>query len=208
MASTLSVQSRRLYFCSSLRDWWIFPAVLSSSSRVLSTVALVATSMSSVAADFCVVSCSCFEIEIIRSVTLSCWNSRDELRCVLPVVGPPGPTFRCRTSLASGRSANSSSLFAFSISSIVLMLAFRNACSVLQGGRDWAMISLVVRLVPCQHVHPVDAPAQCGQLVPAGLVQRFQLAQRAAEVGDVLQEGMGRDTAIQFELATQVPQSY
>lgn len=118
----LSVHSRRPYFFSSLPDCEIVPAVFSSSSRVPSTLVLEEISVSNVAALLCVVSDSCCDIERIRSVTLSCWDSRED-RFGLPEV-PVG--CRWRNSL-SGLMAKSSSFCCFSISSIVDMFALRNA---------------------------------------------------------------------------------
>lgn len=114
----LSVVSRLPYLLRSLPDCWIVPPVFRSSSFVLSTVDDDWTRESRVAALFCVVSARFFDMLSIRSVTLSCW----EMRLVL---------CRCRSSV-SGATVKSSALSDFSISNIVLTLALRNACSVLE----------------------------------------------------------------------------
>lgn len=126
-SSTLSVHSLRPYLVSSFPDSDIDPPVAISSSRVVSTLEEDATNCSNVAALFCVVSDKCLVIESILSVTLSCCVNR--LARELPVLAVEVP--RCLSSdLGSVDMEKSSCLADFSISSIVDMLAFRNACVV------------------------------------------------------------------------------
>lgn len=121
----LSVHSRRPYFLSNFLECRMDPAVFCSSSLVPSTLADEDTSVSKVAALFCVVSDKWRDIDSIRSVMLSCWYAKPDCVCL---DWPP----RWRTSVVL---ANSSALLSFSISNIVVMLARRNACKVLQKKR-------------------------------------------------------------------------
>lgn len=68
----LSVHSRRPYFLSNRLECKMDPAVFCSSSLVPSTFDDDDTSVSNVAALFCVVSDKCRDIDSIFSVTLSC----------------------------------------------------------------------------------------------------------------------------------------
>ena len=121
----LSVVSRRPYLLRSFPDCWIVPPVFKSSSLVVSTVDEDCTKESKVAALFWVVSARFFEMLNIRSVTVSCWD----IRLVVCL---------CRSSVAI---VNSSSLSAFSISSIVLIFALRNACKVRENWFRWESTS-------------------------------------------------------------------
>lgn len=121
----LSVHSRRPYFFSNRLECKMVPAVFCSSSFVPSTLADDETSVSRVIALFCVVSDKCRDMANIFSVTLSCWNTKLVLLCLAV------PRFRTSPVLE-----NSSCLSNFSISIMVLMLARRNACSVLKRLRN------------------------------------------------------------------------
>lgn len=126
------MHSRRPYFCNNLPDCDIVPAVACNSSRVPSTLADDATSVSSVSALFWVVSDKCRDIANIFSVTLSCWDTKLDRLCFA--------VLRCRISVC-GLDSNSS-LSIFSISSLVDIFALRNACNVLRIGWD-LILSLV-----------------------------------------------------------------
>lgn len=119
----LSVHSRLPYLLSSFLECNIELAVLCNSSLVPSTVFDEETNVSNVAALFCVVSDKWRVIANIFSVTLSCWNTKLDWLCLEEP--------RCLNSFPSALD-KSSCLSNFSISSIVLMFALRNACNVLK----------------------------------------------------------------------------
>lgn len=145
-SSTLSVHSLLPYLLSSFPDRLMFPPVDISSSLVVSTLVDDATSCSNVAALFWVVSDKCLVIDNILSVTLSCCVSR--LAREEPV---PLPALRYLNSDDSWPEdegfeevmVKSSCLSDFSISSMVEMLAFRNACVVLYSCCRWSSTDLV-----------------------------------------------------------------
>lgn len=124
-SSILSVHSRRPYFFNNLPDCVMVPCVLSSSSCALSTLTDDCTRVSSVAALFCVVSDRCRDIDSIFSVTLSCWDTTPAF-----LTKPE----RCRTSVSDAEvdGASKSVRSCRSISSMVWMLALRNAWRLLE----------------------------------------------------------------------------
>lgn len=136
---TLSVHSRRPYLVSSFPDNDIDPPVAISSSRVVSTLDDDATSCSSVAALFCVVSDKCLVMDSIFSVTLSCCVNRLALLLLLLLLVVVAVAARFLSSCLGPASVmeNSSCLSAFSISNMVEMLALRNACVVLCSCWRW-----------------------------------------------------------------------
>lgn len=146
---TLSVHSLRPYLVSSFPDSDIDPPVAISSSRVVSTLEEDATSCSKVAALFWVVSDKCRVIDSILSVTLSCCVIKlaRELPVLADEAAPPAP--RCLSSdLSSVDIEKSSCLSDFSISNIVDMLAFRNACVVRYSCCLWLSTDLASSMSP------------------------------------------------------------
>lgn len=143
-SSTLSVHSRRPNLFSSFPEWLMEPPVDISSSRVASTLDEEVISWSRVAALFFVVSDKCLVIDNIFSVTLSCWVSR-LARDVPPVADDRFLSWFCPVGSVIEKS---SCLSAFSISSIVEMLALRNACVVLYSCSLWLSTDLLSSMSP------------------------------------------------------------
>lgn len=124
-SKTLSVVSLLPYFCSNFPDCEMVPAVVYSSFLVPSTLCDDNANVSKVDALFCVVSDRCLEMESIFSVTLSCCPTKPVLLCLL------APAVLCLISFSPVIDI-SSSLLAFSISSIEVIFALRNDCNVFE----------------------------------------------------------------------------
>lgn len=145
-SSTLSVHSLLPYLVNNFPDWFMFPPVDISSSRVASTLLDDATSCSNVAALFCVVSDKCLVMDSIFSVTLSCWLNRLArfVEPELPLLTAPPVLWR-NSEPDWGLSwfiENSSCLSERSISNIVEIFAFRNAWVVLYSWSLWPSTAL------------------------------------------------------------------